>query len=82
MEYYGIHELLKNKKIILILGPCSLIPTVKGISRELFKTGVLFLNRQVWMIAMEIRQPKGAIRAHFKPRNCRILRGKTQKWRI
>jgi hypothetical protein len=45
MEYFGIHELLKNKKIILILGPCSLIQTVKGVSREMFKTGVLFRNR-------------------------------------
>jgi len=45
----------------------TLIHTVKGVSRELFKTGILFPNRQVWMIAIEIHQPKGAIRAHFKP---------------
>jgi hypothetical protein len=45
MEYYGIHELLKNKKIILFLGFCSLILTVKGVSREMFKTAVIFLNR-------------------------------------
>jgi hypothetical protein len=46
MEYYGIPEFLKNKKkIILILCPFSLIQPVKGVLREMFKTGVLFLNR-------------------------------------
>jgi hypothetical protein len=43
MEYYGTHELLKNKKIILI--PClfSLIQPVKGVLRDMFKTGVFSL---------------------------------------
>ncbi len=45
MEYYGIPESLKNKKIILILCPFSLKQPMKGVLREMFKTGVLFLNR-------------------------------------
>ena len=64
--------------MILILCPCSQIQMVKGVSQEMFKTGFLFINRQAWLLAIEIRQPKGAIRAYFKPRNCRILPEKKQ----
>jgi hypothetical protein len=53
--------------MILIFCPCFLIQMVNGVSQEMFKTGFLFINRQVWLIAIEIRQPKGAIRAYFKP---------------
>ena len=58
--------------------PLFLKQTVKGVSREMFKTGVIFLNRGLWLIKREIRQTEGSVRVIFRAIICFIFEKKPQ----